>query len=150
MCRSAFSIMELIVTLMIMSILAAVAAPSFHRSLHYHQLESAARRVKQDLEYLQATARAQSKRLSCEFDGKAYELDVDTIRGLDHNSAYRVDLGLAPYELTSVDLDGVTAIEFDGYGGAVVNGDVEIKLRLGESERVVRIVAGSGNVILDP
>lgn len=146
---TAFSIMELIVVLMIMSIVAAVAAPSFHRSLEYHQLESAARRVKQDLEYLQATARTRSMALECEFDGLTYTMGGAAIRGLEHGGEYRVNLEAAPYELQSVvaDLDGETSIEFNGYGEAVH--DATITLGVGDETRTIEVVAATGEITSD-
>ena len=59
--RGAFTFVEMLVVVLILGIVAAVAAPTFHRSLQYHRLESAARRVKQDLEYLQTTARRRAR-----------------------------------------------------------------------------------------
>jgi type II secretory pathway pseudopilin PulG len=146
---TAFSIMELIVVLMIMSIVAAVAAPSFHRSLEYHQLESAARRVKQDLEYLQATARTRSMTLECEFDGLTYTMGGAAIRGLDRGGDYVVNLAVAPYDLESVvvDLDGETSIEFNGYGEAAH--DATITLGVGDETRSIEVVAATGAITSD-
>src|SRR5262245_46367557 len=81
-CRAAFTIVELIVVLLITSILAAVAAPVFHKSLLYHRIESAARRLKQDLEHLRDTAKAKSATYEFELDGTVYTLDPDAIAGL--------------------------------------------------------------------
>jgi Tfp pilus assembly protein FimT len=143
---TAFSIMELIVVLMIMSIVAAVAAPSFHRSLEYHQLESAARRVKQDLEYLQATARTRSVSLECEFDGLTYTMGSGALQGLDRSGDYTVDLAAAPYDVESVvvDLDGETSIEFNGYGESAH--DATITLGIGDETRTVEVLAATGSI----
>ena len=46
----AFTIIELVIVVLIMSIFAAVAAPTFLDSLLFHRVESAARRVKADLD----------------------------------------------------------------------------------------------------
>lgn len=142
----AFSIMELIVVLMIMSIAAAVAAPTFHRSLEYHRLESAARRVKQDLEYLQATARTRSVSLECEFDGLTYTMGSGVLQGLDRGGDYTVDLAAAPYDVESVvvDLDGETSIEFNGYGEAAH--DATITLGIGDETRTVEVLAATGTI----
>src|SRR5437870_13428346 len=56
----AFSIFELIIVVLIMSILGAVAAPKFFDSLLFHRVESAARRVKTDLELARTQARLTS------------------------------------------------------------------------------------------
>jgi prepilin-type N-terminal cleavage/methylation domain-containing protein len=100
--RAAFTIIELVVVLLILSVLAAVAAPTFYRSLVHHRLESAARRVKQDLEYLRDTSRAKSTTLACEFSGTSYTLDEPSIQHLDHAGAYTIDLAATPYFLDGV------------------------------------------------
>lgn len=143
---SAFSMMELIVVMMIMSIVAAVAAPTFYRSLQYHRLESAARRLKQDLEYLQATARTRSISLECEFDGLTYMIGSGTLQGLDRGGDYTVDLAVAPYDVESVvaDLDGETSIEFNGYGEAAH--DATITLGIGGETRTVDVLAATGSI----
>jgi len=145
--RPAFTIVELIVVLLIMSIVAAVAAPSFYRSLQYHQLESAARRVKHDLEYLQAAARTRSTTLECEFDGFTYTMGGAAIDDLDNSGDYSVDLAAPPYELQSVvlDLDGESSIVFDGYGEAAH--DATITLGVGDKTRTVQVVAASGAIV---
>lgn len=143
---TAYTIIELIVVLLILGIVAAVAAPMFHRSLRYHQLESAARRVQQDLEYLQSAARTRSMTLECEFDGFAYTLGGAALRDLDGSGDYVVDLAAAPYELQSVavDLDGETSIEFNGYGEAAH--DATITLGVGDETRTVEVVAATGAI----
>ena len=132
-----------------MGIVATVAAPSFYRSLQYHQLESAARRVKQDLEYLQAAARTGSVTLECEFDGFTYSIGGGTLRGLDRSGDYVVDLAAAPYELQSVavDLDGESTIEFNGYGDAVH--DATITLGVGGETRTVEVNSATGAIDSD-
>ena len=100
--RSAFTILELVVVLMILSILGAAAIPSFFRSLEQQRLETAARRLKQDLELVRQTARNKSKTESLTFTGATtYTLSAD-VQGLDHKSqTYAVDLSAAPYNVSA-------------------------------------------------
>src|SRR6478735_8296484 len=71
---SAFSIFELVIVCLIMSILGAVAAPTFFDSLLFHRVESAARRVKADLELARTQARLTSASQSVTFTGSVYTL----------------------------------------------------------------------------
>jgi type II secretory pathway pseudopilin PulG len=144
--RVAFTVIELVVVLLIMGIVAAAAAPTFYRSLLHHQLESAARRVKIDLEQLQHTARVKSRGQSVTFDGAAYTLSTDVV-DLDHPGAvYSVDLAASPYELESVSIDfgGGATIAFDGYGAA--QQDAAIVLGLGGQTRTVTLESSTGQV----
>ena len=63
----AFSILELLIVALVMSILAAVATPTFFDSLLFHRVESAARRVKADLELARMQARLTSASQSISF-----------------------------------------------------------------------------------
>jgi prepilin-type N-terminal cleavage/methylation domain-containing protein len=146
--RAAFSLIEMVVVLMILSVMAAAAIPTFYRSLCYHRLESAARRVKQDLEYLRDAAKATSSALECEFNGRAYTLDDEAVTGLDHGGAYVVDLAAPPYEVASVaiDVDDGATISFDGYGEATEDGHVV--LSLADESRTIHFTDGTGQITI--
>jgi type II secretory pathway pseudopilin PulG len=145
--RGAYSIFELVVVLLIVGIVGATAAPSYFRSLQYHQIESAARRLKHDLEYLQATARTQSSSLTMEFDEMAYTMGGEALQGLDRVEDYRVELGAAPYAVHNVDvnLGGQPAIVFNGYGETTH--DATITLTVGSQTRTIQVVAATGAIL---
>src|SRR3954454_6994455 len=93
--RCAFSIFELVIVLLIMSILTAVAAPAFFDALLFHRVESAARRVKADLELARTQARLTSASQSIAFANSAYTLA--NMKNLDKPGAvYFVDLKKQP------------------------------------------------------
>jgi type II secretory pathway pseudopilin PulG len=111
---------ELVIVLLIMSILTAVAAPTFFGSLLLHRVESAARRVKADLELARTQARLTSASQSATFTNSAgtYALSLG-IKSLDKPGAiYTVDLKKEPYKLTSAtaNFSGAPSVSFDGYG----------------------------------
>jgi type II secretory pathway pseudopilin PulG len=139
----------LVVVLMIIGILAAAAAPTFYQSLLYHRVESAARRVKLDIEQLRLTARVKSESLSITFSGSGTYTLSPGVQGLDHpNQSYVVDLAAPPYELDSVTVNfgGPTAVSFDGYGNASDGGT--IILTLGDHQRTVVLDQNTGLVTI--
>jgi Tfp pilus assembly protein FimT len=119
-------LVELVIVVMIMSIMAAVAAPSFFETLLYHRVESAARRVKADLELARDTARLKSATQTVTFTSPRYTLGT-SVAGLDQpKTAYTVDLSASPYELNGVTarFNNTPAVSFDGYGTPSSGGTV--------------------------
>jgi type II secretory pathway pseudopilin PulG len=117
---------ELVIVIMVMSIMAAVAAPAFFESLLYHRVESAAHRVKADLELARNTARQKSTTQSITFTTTGYSLS-GAVSGLDEPGlVYAVDLTAAPYELSQVTakFGSSLAVSFDGYGVPTSGGTV--------------------------
>lgn len=123
--RCAFTIIELVIVLMIMGILTAVTAPKFFDSLLFHRVESAARRVKADLELARTQARLTSASQSITFASSAYTLS--NTKSLDKPGAiYSVDLKKEPYSLDSAtpSFSNAAAVSFDGYGTPSSGGTV--------------------------
>ena len=110
----------MLIVVTIIGILAAAAVPKFVGSLTFHHVESAARRVKADLEHVRQTARLTSRAQALTFTGSVYAADVTSdLRDLDARTGpYSVDLSASPYEIDSVvaDFNSSTTISFDGYG----------------------------------
>ncbi len=150
--QNGFSIIELLVVLLIMSIVAATATPSFYRSLRYHALESAARRVKLDLEQACHAARVNSQMESFTFtNATTYTLSSGVESLKSPGQTYTVDLASTPYELDGVTLNfgWPTTVSFDGYGNASVGGT--IVLALGDETRTLTLDSTSGQItIADP
>jgi prepilin-type N-terminal cleavage/methylation domain-containing protein len=130
--RRGLSFVELLVVVLIMSILAAAAVPTFYDSLLFHRVESAARRVKVDLELARNTARLTSAAQSITFNNndKSYTASAD-LYDLDRpGQVYSVILATAPYNLTTVIADfgdlnlPSTEARFDGYGKPLRGGTV--------------------------
>lgn len=122
---SAFSLLELLIVALVMSILAAVATPRFFDSLLFHRVESAARRLKADLELARTQARLSSASQSISFLNSTYALVG--VKSLDKpNTVYSVNLTKQPYSLDSAtaNFSNTTAVSFDGYGTPSSGGTV--------------------------
>jgi Tfp pilus assembly protein FimT len=108
-----------------MGILTAVAAPKFFDSLLFHRVESAARRVKGDLELARTQARLTSANQTVTFSSSTYT--ISNTKSLDNPSAvYSVDLKKSPYSLDSAtpNFSNAAVVSFDGYGTPTSGGTV--------------------------
>ena len=125
--RCAFSIFELVIVLLIMGILTTVAAPTFFDSLLFHRVETAARRVKADLELARTQARLTSASQSITFTNSVYT--ISNTKSLDKPGAiYSVDLTKQPYSLDSAtaNFSNLSTVSFDGYGTPTSGGTVVV------------------------
>jgi prepilin-type N-terminal cleavage/methylation domain-containing protein len=123
--RCAFTIIELLIVVIIMGILTAVTAPTFFNSLLFHRVESAARRVKADLELARTQARLTSASQTVTFANSTYTLSNTT--SLDKPGAiYSVDLKKEPYSLDGAtpNFSSAAIVTFDGYGTPTSGGTV--------------------------
>jgi prepilin-type N-terminal cleavage/methylation domain-containing protein len=114
----AFTMIELVVVILIMSIFAAASAPAFMDSLIFHRVETAARRVKADIDYTRQRARLTSTAQSITFTA-AGTYTISGAKSLQKSTlAYAVDLKKAPYSLDSAtaNFSNTLVLKFDGYG----------------------------------
>jgi prepilin-type N-terminal cleavage/methylation domain-containing protein len=126
-----FTLAELAVVLLIMGVFTAVSVPKFLDSLLYHRVESAARRVKTDLELARQTARQKSTSVSVTFTGSTYTLGGG-IKGLDNPGAvYTVNLAADPFSLDGVvaNFSSTQMVTFDGYGNPTSAGTVALSCK---------------------
>jgi Tfp pilus assembly protein FimT len=146
--RCAVTIIELVIVIMVMGIMAAVAAPAFYESLLYHRVESAARRVKADLELARQTARLKSATQTVTFASSSYSLGA-AVAGLDDSSkTYTVDLAAAPYEIGSVtaNFNNAQSVSFNGYGTPTFGGTVVLTSKGYRCTVTLEVVTGEVSI----
>jgi len=148
--RTAFSVVELVIVVLIIGILSAVIAPRYIDLLSKHSIESAAKRLKLDLELAVSTAKTTSSEHRVVFllDDNSYEFKE--IRDLDLASKeYSVDLNAEPYRSTIqfADFGDTTELNVNGYG--IPNEPGVIQLQCGKYRHEVTIDA-NGVVKIKP
>jgi prepilin-type N-terminal cleavage/methylation domain-containing protein len=135
--RNAFTLIELIVAALVLGILTAAAVPTFVNSIMYHRVESAAVRLKRDLELARQMSVTKSTDFSLEFT-TATSYRIPNVDSLDHvGQMYQIDLARPPHSVlvTSVDFGGTNTVTFNGYGTPSTDGSVV--LRAGTHQREV-------------
>lgn len=128
--RCAFSVFELVIVIMVMGILGSVAIPTFFDSLLLHRIESAARRLKADLELARTQARLTSSNQTVTFANSVYTLS--NTKSLDRpHLTYAVNLKKEPFLLDSAtaNFSNATVITFDGYGTPSSGGTVVLNVK---------------------
>lgn len=128
--RCGVSMLEVLVSVIILGILAAVAVPSFLHSLASHRTKQAARRIITDLELARREATMASAARTVTFDDAAESYTLSNVEHPDHpGQPYTVVLLDAPYqvEIQTVDLGGDGVLVFDGYGQADSGGTIVVQ-----------------------
>ena len=130
-----------------MSVLAAVAAPSFMDSLLFHRVESAARRLKADIEYQRQRARLTSTSQSVTFNNGSYSLSG--AKSLDDpTSVYTFNLKQSPYLLDSAtaNFSNTQVLTFDGYGSPSSAGTVVLVAKTHQCTVTVNGTTGGATI----
>jgi prepilin-type N-terminal cleavage/methylation domain-containing protein len=129
--RRAFTLVEMIMVVMVIGILAAVAAPRFHRGLLHQRSLRAAQRVGHDLRWARQRALTTStpQRVVFTVASSSYAL-----AGVPHPDrpaiSYQVDLRQPPLEanLSAADFGGDAEVVFDVHGVPDSGGTVQIQV----------------------
>lgn len=143
-----FTLIEVTIVLLVISIITALAVPRLIDALSYHRIEAAAQRVRRDLELARRIAQTRSASQSVQFDAANNLYDIPGLADFDRSGqSYRVRLDQSPTTATTsaVDFGGDGEVIFNGYGLPDTSGSVTI--RVGGYQRVV-VVEPDGCVVV--
>ena len=143
--RGGFTMVDLVITMMITGILAAVAAPKFADTLQRFRAESAAQRIKTDLEFARQNAMSKSTTQIVQFTPATDSYTLSGMADLDRSSqTYSVDLAAAPYHavLVSATLGSDSDLQFDFYGQPDSGGTITVQS--GSFQQTVTVDADTG------
>lgn len=142
--HKAFSLIEVLLVMAIVSIAAAMAAPRYAGAVSRYRADAAARRIAADLSLMQSRARTTGSSRTIAFDLTSNSYSVASETGLNGTGSYRVDLATEPYyvSMTTLSFGGNASLSFNGYG--VPNSAGSIQIRSGATTKAVSIDASSG------
>jgi prepilin-type N-terminal cleavage/methylation domain-containing protein len=152
--RRGVTLVEITVSVMILGILAAVAAPIYSNSLQAYRADNAAKRIVQDILQTQRIARQANSSRSIAFNAAEPSYTLSGINSLDRSSApYKVMLSQAPYQVTISSLVTVAqpttqlanvSVTFDRFG--MPDQGIKVTVRSGAVQKQVNVAAPSGRV----
>ena len=158
--KTAFTIVELLVVIVILAIAAALAIPTISSSATT-QLKSASNMLAGDLEYAKSISISSGRNHTVAFNESAESYSIqdeggDTIehpvkKGFDYVVSFSSDSRVGSVEIYDADFDGTNSIKFDylgspydGSGGALNSGSVV--LRSGSSSLTVNVEPVTGYI----
>ena len=144
--RSGYSLLELVITILVLGIIASVATPRLVDSLAGYRADSAAARIVADLALAQKHARTTGTSETVTFDRARNRYSFSSITDSDRGGiVYEVDLTNYPYDaqLTRLKLTSGESITFDGFG--FVNGGGKLKITTDGVSRIIVIDAATGS-----
>lgn len=127
--RHAFTQIELVIVVLLLSILTATAAPKFLEAYTRQRVEAAAARIRADLELARKLAMTKSETRTVIFNSEANSYTLSDLEDLDRRAdSYDVDLSKVPYEvkLTAEGIGVSEEVEFDFHGTPNRGGTVTI------------------------
>lgn len=143
--RAGYSLIDTVITVLVLGILAAAATPKFADTLQKNRADSAARRIRADLSLCRQQAVARSTTLNVDFTVSSSSYILPNITDLNSpTTGYKVDLTQYPYNvvLVSASLGGDASIQFDRYGAADSAGTITVQS--GGRQQTVTIDADTG------
>ena len=148
------SLIELVISVLVLGILAAVAAPVYSTSLLKYRVELAAQRINQDVVQAQRTARQTNSNCTITFDLNSDSYSISGMTSLDRASqAYRIAVNSSPYNVDIVTLAtasqpstalSTVAVAFNRFG--MPDQGASITVRAGAFDKRIDIAPITGRV----
>ncbi len=147
-CEQGFSLVELIVVTLVISILASVAIARLSSSLSSRRLLAASRRIASDLAYARTTAKDLGRSVQVQFITGGTTYSMPTVQDPNGGPSYSVDLQQTPYPVTiaSADFGGDATVVFDLYGYANSGGTISLTEGVQSSSIVLHPISGIAEV----
>ncbi|MEO1236932.1 MAG: prepilin-type N-terminal cleavage/methylation domain-containing protein [Planctomycetota bacterium] len=142
-----FSLIELVLTALIVGLVAAVAVPRYADAVARYRLDAAEQRVRADFERARQAATATSGSVEIWFHLEFDRAVIPQLPPIDGGAEqYRTDYSADPYraDLVEVDFGGDAQVAFDGFGRPDSGGTLVV--RVGGSQRTVELDAVTGEV----
>ena len=147
--RSGFTFIEIVIVMLMMGIMMASAAPKFFDSQCFHSVDTAASRVKADLEWARRDARMKSKTHTVSFSPGANTYVMSDVSPLNGGTSLGNLVDLEKRYSATVDAavfgtgDAATSsVQFNAFGSANLSGSITVSS--GGHSRVITVAAGTG------
>ncbi len=117
-CRDGFSLVDLTLTLLILGIVTATAAPRLSAAVLYYQIDGAARRIEADLNYVQSYARYANVPCSLTFSNNPPSYTTTGVLHTNNSGqAYSVNLATVGYSVSlAPGINGGSSITYTASG----------------------------------
>lgn len=143
--RRGVTLVDLVVTVLILGLTAAVAVPRFSNSVSAYSLEAAARRMSGVIDYASQQARTTSRQVTIAFDAATNSMTLSGIAHPDHaGQSWTVSLAeiSESVNLVSVDFGGSSSVVIGIDGRPHVAGSV--LLAVGAAQKTVSVSSSTG------
>ena len=142
--RSGLSLLDVVISVLIIGVLAASAGPRFAGTLEFYRAQSAAERIQADLGLARESARSNSSPVAVQFSPATDDYTIPAISHLDSPGlTYAVDIDAAyDAEIVSAVLGGDSVLTFDRYGQPDSGGTVTVQS--GGTQQTVTVDSDTG------
>lgn len=143
--RTGFSMLELALVIVIISIVAAIAIPRYANAISHYRADMAARRIAADLLLAQNNAQISSTSRTVTFSTVSNQYTIPAMDDLDSPpTSYVIKLGDDPYKATlvSASFGDDSSVIFDGYG--VPDNGGQVVVQAGHFSKTVVLNADTG------